>query len=623
MRRVAYLSKQTLWIALLALGVWWLWLRASPAQAQEAPPQERVIVRPDLAYPAEYPTETLERRTEETPTGERPAPASLPSARRAIPPRAWVQPAPDWSSIPLAGAPAGAGRFAPAGPAAPLAGNLVVNSTADINSADSVLTLREALLVANGALTGWFTAAEQAQMSGCTFDGFGNITGGCGANIQDNIFFAPALGFRPIITLAAPLPPINDTKPTLLLGAFIFNNVQPVINAQNLSGSTPGLVVDSNENQIVAVSVINAPAEGIRLNGNQNLVGTWTMARNNSGHGIYIAGLTNTVSNSYIGVFSNTLTNQFDCAGNAFEGIYLAPSARATTIQKNQISCNGQAGIYIQQSTDNLIGGPTYITHSNQIYSNTLEGIYIDGSNARRNLIQSNDITNNGTSGVRINAGRQNTITSGLSSLDFNYIGSNGLDGTLFQSGAQNNLLAGAEIGFNGRHGVNLVITDTTGNLITRTVIYNNGRDGIRQDSYAAANIWREVSIFDNGGLGIDINAADDSSNTPNPPYVFITSVNPNTGLVQGKANGTAFLVITIVDLYRIALDPSGFGEGYEFVGSDTTDASGNWSITDPSPSLSRGCYTAVVRGLAVVLPYATEFSRSNCSVFAPITRKP
>ncbi len=615
---------QTFWMALLALGVCWLWLSARPARAQEIPPQERVIVRPDLAYPTEYPVESAERRAEETPTGERPAPASLPSARPAIPPRAWVQPAPDWSSIPLAGAPAGAGRFAPAGPAAPLVGNLVVNSTADTNFPDSVLTLHEALLVANGTIIGPFTAAEQAQMSGCTFNGSGYITGGCGANIQDNIFFAPALGFRPVITLAAPLPPISDTKPTLLLGAFplFFNNVQPVINAQNLSGSTPGLVVNSNENQIVAVSVINGPAEGIRLNGNQNLVGTWTMVRNNSGHGIYIAGLTNTVSNSYIGVFSNTLTNQFDCAGNAFEGIYLASNARATTIQKNRIGCNSQAGIYIR-STDNLIGGPTYITHSNSIYSNTLEGIYI-GIDARRNLIQSNDIMGNGTSGVRINAGRQNTITSGLSSLDdYNLISSNGLDGALFQSGAQNNLLAGARIGFNGRHGVNLVITDTTGNLITRTVIYNNGRDGIRQDPYAAANIWREVSISYNGGLGIDINAADDSSNTPNPPYVFITSVNPNTGLVQGKANGTTLLIITTVDLYRIALDPSGFGEGYEFVGSDTTDVNGNWSITDPNPSLSRGCYTAVVRGLAIVLPYATEFSRSNCSAFVPITRKP
>jgi len=593
------------------------WLTWTVAHAQSGSPDPELLPQPEVVQPA-APEAPIVR--EGTPQPRRGTPAPDAPSRRP-----WVELAPQWPAVPgIASLPDE--RIGPAGPAAPLAGTLIVNSTADTSLVDSVLTLREALLVANGTLTGPFTAAEQGQMSGCLFTltgGFYYITGGCGAGIQDNIFFAPALGFRPVITLNSPLPVINDSAPTNILGAFLFNNVQPVINAQNIGADQDGLVVASDDNGIFSISVINAPRHGIVLNGNQNIVSTWTMARNNGGSGIYVAGLTNTVSNSYIGVFSNTVTNGFDCAGNNWDGIYLASTARATTIRKNRIGCNGWAGILIDNSSDNRIGGSSYITDGNGIHLNSAEGIYIRGSNARRNLIQANHIGSNST-GLRIQAGRQNTVTVGSLPDDYNAMSYSIGDGVRFENGAQNNLLAQAHVSSNGRHGVNLIGANTQFNVISRTRIFNNLRDGIRQDNNAAGNIWLEMSIYDNGGLGIDIAAPDDTSNTPHPPSnFFITSVNQNTGLVQGKANGTAFLVITTVDLYRIALDPSGFGEGYQFVGSDTTDANGNWSITDPNPSASRGCYTAVVRGLAFLVPYATEFTRSNCSAFAPIVRRP
>jgi hypothetical protein len=588
------------------------WLTWTIAYAQSVSPDPGPRPQPEVAQPLVLEAPIVR---EGTPQPRRGTPAPDAPNRRP-----WVELAPQWPAVPgIASLPDE--RTEPAGPAAPLAGTLTVNSTADTSFADSVLTLREALLVANGALTGPFTSAEQGQMSGCTFNTSGFITGGCGAGIADNIFFASALGFRPVITLTSPLPPISDTQATNIIGAFLFNNVQPVINAQNIGARQDGLVVTSDNNGIFSISVINAPRDGIVLRGNRNTVSTWTMARNNGRIGIHIAGLTNTVSNSYIGVFSNTVTNSFDCAGNNFEGIYLAPTARATTIRKNRIGCNGWGGILIVNSSDNRIGGSSYITDGNIIYLNGTEGVYISGSNARRNLIQANTIYSNGT-GVRINAGQQNTITAGLSpSIDFNAIFQNASDGVRFESDAQNNLLADAWIFDNDRHGVNLI--DAQFNVISRTKIFNNYWDGIHQDTNAGANIWREVSIRDNGGLGIDTSAPDDASNTPNPPYFFITSVNQNTGLVQGKATGTDFPVITIVDLYRIALDPSGFGEGYQFVGSDTTDANGNWSITDPNPSLSRGCYTAVVLGVVIIVPYATEFARTNCGAFVPIVRRP
>lgn len=51
------------------------------------------------------------------------------------------------------------------------AGSFTVNSSLDNNTKDSVLTLREAILVANGTLTNSLSAGEKAQLGGCTFTG--------------------------------------------------------------------------------------------------------------------------------------------------------------------------------------------------------------------------------------------------------------------------------------------------------------------------------------------------------------------------------------------------------------------------------------------------------------------
>src|SRR5205085_7595353 len=83
---------------------------------------------------------------------------------------------------------ANAAQFAPAA-----GGTLTVNSSADNVISDTVLTLREALLIARGGTGGdgvttglarKLSVAERAQTSGCTFASLSDntITGGCGGN---------------------------------------------------------------------------------------------------------------------------------------------------------------------------------------------------------------------------------------------------------------------------------------------------------------------------------------------------------------------------------------------------------------------------------------------------------
>ena len=93
--------------------------------------------------------------------------------------------------------------------AARASGSLYVNSALDNNAADSVLTLREAILVANGGLTGGLTDDEKAQLGGCTFTGSAGswtISGGCGNNIEDAIYFEDDY----TIVLNTALPAVSD-----------------------------------------------------------------------------------------------------------------------------------------------------------------------------------------------------------------------------------------------------------------------------------------------------------------------------------------------------------------------------------------------------------------------------
>src|SRR3954453_5485106 len=72
-------------------------------------------------------------------------------------------------------------------------GSFVVNTSRDSNRRDTVLTLREALMVANGELTTGFTSEEQAQLGGCIFSAT-TIVGGCGVHVPDRITFVSTLG---------------------------------------------------------------------------------------------------------------------------------------------------------------------------------------------------------------------------------------------------------------------------------------------------------------------------------------------------------------------------------------------------------------------------------------------
>jgi hypothetical protein len=195
---------------------------------------------------------------------------------------------------------------------------------------------------------------------------------------------------------------------------------------------------------------------------------------------------------------------------------------------------------------------------------------------------------------------------------------------------ATNNSVTSNTIASNLGDGIDLVGPATSNNLISGTLIYGNGLDGICEDHAASDNVWTHVSIHQNGGLGInkngDCTSQPGQSETIAPPYPVITSVNLATHVVRGTANASLacpFFCVT-VELYRVFPNPTGFGEGQTFVGTTTTDGSGNWSLTDPS--FSGGCYTAFQTTYKLLFlsahEYSSEFGPDNCRTWLPLARK-
>ena len=107
------------------------WLTWTVAHAQSGSPDPELLPQPEVVQPA-APEAPIVR--EGTPQPRRGTPA--PDAPNGRP---WIELAPQWPAMPgVASLPDE--RIGPAGPAAPLAGTLIVNSTADTSLVDSVLT---------------------------------------------------------------------------------------------------------------------------------------------------------------------------------------------------------------------------------------------------------------------------------------------------------------------------------------------------------------------------------------------------------------------------------------------------------------------------------------------------
>jgi hypothetical protein len=332
--------------------------------------------------------------------------------------------------------------------------------------------------------------------------------------------------------------------------------------------------------------------------------------------------------------FDSGDTIVFDIPGGANQIISLA-SALPPVTDSVTIDCYTQLGAVTNSDATAFDAALKIILSGSNVVS-AVDGLSVQAPNV---TIRGLNIVGFGINGIEIGEGASNCVVEGC------VIGI-GLDGTaqgngqngIHINGASNALIGGASpasrnvISGNNRHGVeiigavasqnrvqgNLIGTDSTGTLplpnsssgvavaangnfvggadeADGNVIAFNSQGGIVV-SVSAINVGiRKNRFFKNSGLAIDLNGdlvtandADDSDTGANQlqnfPVITAAAIGVSDVQIDGylqSAAGQSF----DVDFYaNAAADPSGYGEGQQFLGSAVvntgSDGRGDFSVT-------------------------------------------
>ncbi len=361
-------------------------------------------------------------------------------------------------------------------------------------------------------------------------------------------------------------------------------------NIMSMASSSAAIWVNSSAHNSIYNNYIGLTPWGTKLGthtregdgiwiqaSDSNYVGDTTMLPNficNTSRAIYFDGgvengFRNEVANNIIGLAPNmtdTISNNY--------GIFTSDNiCRLNTI-----------------GPENLIAG--CLGHGIQIGPNSSD--YIDS-----NTIIGNTIVGNHFSGICLYYEISNTFIGGRNPGDGNIIYGNGENGIYIYDNADSNQVIGNHIGGDllhpGRsnHGNGIMIDfNCDGNLIDSNIIAFNDDAGVLVVYFSELNTIARNLIYLNGGLGIaleedgvtlnDPGDTDDGCNSLlNYPEIDSLFMNPDsTFRVYGKAADSAIIEFFVAhpegDTSQPA-DPSGYGEAYSYIGSDTADGNGDF----------------------------------------------
>lgn len=443
---------------------------------------------------------------------------------------------------------------------------------------------------------------------------------------HDFIFFnIPGAGVQTIIP-STPLPPLVDNA-----GATIDGTTQPGASGGNNPPATAILLIELKGN-----APMLAPVHGLWvLSDNNNISGL--VINEFSGDGIRIEGTPESTDNNFI--FSNFIgtdpSGTFD-QGNArasnpnmwWAGVNLIvpPCDGAPVfvfnnfVHHNLISGNGAFPIPVNRGEGvsisscppgdnalniidfNYIG--TDITGTLPL-GNDSDGVTIAEA-AHDNVIGDNLISGNGFSGVGINGLNEPPRFTIHNHVVHNIIG---LDIT--RSYPIPNMFQGVSIGM---YGPNTWGYAPDNNVVDNTISFNMGNGVLVAEFFPPGtncdgNMISQNSIYANGALGIDLVSNMGLTgmvtfNDPIPDADFGPNEECNFPVILSAIIGAGTTTITgtvdfpnpflgIVEIFEAMPDPSGYGEGMNWLGTSLPDAAGNWTLTTPAPLTINSILTA------------------------------
>jgi len=341
-----------------------------------------------------------------------------------------------------------------------------------------------------------------------------------------------------------------------------------------------------------------------------NYVGTNLAGEPGLGNGIGIYGTDGSFENYIVlNIISGNASGGISLGGNSFE---IFGNRIGTTTDGHGLLANGHYGISLGGTAQgNLIGGSGQ-DQSGNVMAGSITNLTI-AENATGNYIYSNRIGTNIDGTVILGCGTGIWI-SGYN----NYIGAPGegniisghtSDGIKIQNGSLNTLsdnkigtdITGQLDFGNGGNGIIINCIPYSGNsannnLVTLNHIVYNLENGIQvYDIDCQYNTLSENIIFENSRLGIDLgndgvttNDTGDDDDGPNELLNFpefnsakINSTDSKRATVTGTAGIDYIVELFKADGAGISVDPSGHGEGLEFIASTVADGSRNFSFSD------------------------------------------
>ena len=510
---------------------------------------------------------------------------------------------------------------------------LKVNWVGTGNSCDSVLTLDEAVTIADGTLLRGLSTGEKNQISGATFipappGPCGAVlwtpTLGVGLNSADNIVFENGLTLpiRTAFTLG-----LNDN----IDGTTGSSKV--ILDGTGFIAGTCGIrMTFGSGSQIRNMEIRNFPAcgiEGVRANG---AVFEGNDIHDNGTIGIdlpFFGGVP--IANARnIRIGGDQPQHRNRIFSNGLDGIRIVASetddrspGQGIFILNNLIGTsdgvtdngNGRNGINLVNAFGITIGDSTGATH-NIISGNNNDGITMTGVGVNSVIIIGNFIGTSETSGAALGntasgvaflngAGSTNSFNSGPNRVGMpglpNVISANNVGVFVGDPNTSLNLIQsnyiGTNIGGNTDLGNTLdgvrFVNGTFDNQVGGTGAGEGNLIAFNQNGIFAntgvRNSFKRNRMFSNDLLGIDLapvgvtpNDAGDGDSGPNnlQNYPVITYVNAQTSSVtlNGTFNSTPNQTYTIEFFGNSGLNGSGLGEGRNYLGSTqvTTNASGN-----------------------------------------------
>ncbi len=419
-------------------------------------------------------------------------------------------------------------------------------------------------------------------------------------------------------------------------------------NNNVIGGTTAGAgnIISGNTNSGV---IFNDGANANRIEGNKigtDATGAIDLGNGLNGVRILQGGILANVTTSNI-VGGTTVSARNIISGNNSGGVYITGTTTTNnTIAGNYIGSqadgngylpNGVFGVRIE-SPNNTVGGAT-IAHRNvisgQIPSSDI-GVQILNS-ATNTLVQNNYIGTNAAGDDYLFNG-SNIVVSGSGFV----IDSNLISGALYGINIGNvtsGIITNNKLGTNAagttflgngfsiflQNSSNVKIGEDFGGNVAPNIIaggVGNGRAGITIIGNGTGNLIRQNSIYDNGGIGIDLGNDGVTQNDSGDPDLAnnlqnFPSIDYITTTINGKLNSTPNRSFRIEFYTSTTADPSGYGEGKTFITNTvvTTDGSGNATFSVPNPIPVGGYISATATDL--ITNDTSEFSAYK-QVLAP-----